>query len=184
LSRFWPDQPGSGPSRSPLFRLHVARVDDRPRPLDRTRRPQAREQQLVQPLPDTRLLPLVQAPPTGHPGAEAQLGRQMRPRDPRGEHEQDPLQRFPIRKPLPPRIPENTDTTPTPQPPAAMTTSSSQPASLSGPPRTGKPPSLAPTIRAASHAPASQPPTRSSSPPTPATGTTPTTPEPGTSERL
>ena len=46
-----PCQPGSGPSRSPLFRLHMARVGDRARPLDLAGRSQAREQHRVQLLP-------------------------------------------------------------------------------------------------------------------------------------
>lgn len=105
-------QPGSGPSWRPLFRPDLARVDDRPRPLDLTRRPQPREQVRVQTLPYPCPLPLVQAPPTGDPGSEAELLRQVRPRDPRVENEEDPLQRLPVGEapaawvtetPLPPR---------------------------------------------------------------------------------
>jgi hypothetical protein len=60
----------------------------------------------VQPLPHPRLLPLIQTTPTGHTRAEAELERQVRPRDPGVQHEQDPLQRLPIRQPLPTRITE------------------------------------------------------------------------------
>jgi hypothetical protein len=46
----------------------------------------------------------IQAAPAGHLGAEAKLDRQMRPRDPRVQHKQDPLQRLPIRQPLAARV--------------------------------------------------------------------------------
>ena len=46
----------------------------------------------MQPLPRARLLPLDHPPIAGRAGAEAELERQMPPRDPRAEHEQDPLQ--------------------------------------------------------------------------------------------
>ncbi len=93
---FWLYQPGSGPFRSPLFRLHVTGVRDRPRPLDLTRRPQLGQQERVQPLPDTGLLPLIHPPVTGRADAEPELERQMPPRDPGVQHKQDPLQRLPI----------------------------------------------------------------------------------------
>ena len=51
------------------------------------------EQQLVQPLPNPRLLPRAQPPPRRHPTTKAELLRQMLPADPRVQHEQDPLQR-------------------------------------------------------------------------------------------
>ena len=54
------------------------------------------QQQLVQPLPDARLLPGAQPPPGRHPTAKAELLRQMLPADTRVQHEQDPLQREPI----------------------------------------------------------------------------------------
>src|SRR6476659_5744226 len=42
-NRFWLYQPGSGPSRRPLFRLHVEGVGDRARPLDLAGRAQPRQ---------------------------------------------------------------------------------------------------------------------------------------------
>src|SRR5947209_14879390 len=41
---------------------------------------------------------------TSRAAAEAELGRQMPPRDPRVQHEQDPLQRLPVRQPFAARI--------------------------------------------------------------------------------
>ena len=61
-------RPGSGPSWSPLFRMDLAGVDDRPRPLDLTGRPQPREQEPVQPLPDPGLA-------ATHPGAASRSPR-------------------------------------------------------------------------------------------------------------
>ena len=60
----------------------------------------------MQLLPHTRLLPLAEAPVTGRTRAEAKLKRQVSPRDPRVQHEQDPLQRGPIIEPLPTRMAE------------------------------------------------------------------------------
>ena len=54
----------------------------------------------MQPLPNARLLPLVEAPVAGRARAEAELERQMPPGDPGVQHEQDPLQRLPVRQPL------------------------------------------------------------------------------------
>ena len=69
--------PGSGPFRSPLFRLDVAAVDDRPRPLDLAGRTQPRQQQRVQPLPHPGLLPLVQPAPARVPRPVSELLRQI-----------------------------------------------------------------------------------------------------------
>jgi hypothetical protein len=41
-------------------------VDDRARPVDPAGFPQLGEQDLMEALPNTRLLPLVQPPPAGH----------------------------------------------------------------------------------------------------------------------
>ena len=60
------------------------------------------EQDLVQSLPDTGPLPLIHAAVTSRAAAEAELSRQMPPRDPGVEHKQNPLQRPPIRQPLRP----------------------------------------------------------------------------------
>jgi hypothetical protein len=68
--------------------------------------PQLAQKQRVQSLPDARLLPLVQAAIASRAGAEAELERQMPPRDPGMQHEQDPPQRSPIIQPLPTRMPE------------------------------------------------------------------------------
>ena len=53
----------------------------------------------------TGLLPLLQPAPAGVARPVSELLRQMHPRDPRVQHEQDPLQRLPIRvlRPRPPR---------------------------------------------------------------------------------
>ncbi len=46
----------------------------------------------MQPLPHAGLLPVPEAPSARHPGAVAQLLRQVAPRDPGREDEQDPAQ--------------------------------------------------------------------------------------------
>jgi hypothetical protein len=97
---------GLGPVSEPHFGLDLARVEDRPRPLELSRRAQTGEQQLVQAPPHPRPLPLVQTPPTGDPGAEAELLGQVRPGDPRMQHEQDPLQRLAVGQPLSARLAE------------------------------------------------------------------------------
>ena len=81
-------------------------VCDRPTPLDQTISMQLGQQHLMQPLPDTGPLPLIQPPITGRAAAEAKLERQMPPRDPRMQNEQNPLQRLPVRQPPAARIPE------------------------------------------------------------------------------
>jgi hypothetical protein len=101
LERFCLYQPGSGPSRSPLFRLHMAGVGDRPRPLDLAGRPQLGEQERVQPLRDPGLLPLDHPPVAGRAATETELERQVPPGDPGVQHKQDPLQRQPVRQALP-----------------------------------------------------------------------------------
>ena len=58
----------------------------------------------MQPLPDTRLPPLVQPTPGRHPATKTELLRQMLPADPRVQDEQDPLQHQPIIKRLAARI--------------------------------------------------------------------------------
>jgi len=78
----------------------VAGVSDRSRPLELAGRSQLREQQLVQALPDTSALPLIEAAVTGRAAAETELERQMPPGDPGVQHKQDPLQRLPIRQTL------------------------------------------------------------------------------------
>ena len=92
-ARAGPGRPGWDPFSSPLFRLQVTGVGDRPLPLELLGGVQLGQQQLVQPLPDARLLPRPQPPPRGHPAAEAELLRQVLPADPRVQHKQDPLQR-------------------------------------------------------------------------------------------
>ena len=75
-------------------------VRDRPRPLQLARSTQLGKQQLMQTLPHPRPLPLIEAAVTGRTRAKAELGRKMAPGDPRMQHEQNPLQRLPIRKTL------------------------------------------------------------------------------------
>src|SRR5215213_2538390 len=99
-----PGRPSWDPFASPLFRLYMARVSDRSRPLNLAGSVQVGKQQLVQALPDTRLLPRSQLPPARHPAAEAELLRQMLPTDPAVQDEQDPLQREPIIERLPTRV--------------------------------------------------------------------------------
>ena len=80
-ARRGPGRPGSGPSRSPLFRLDVAGVDDRPRPVDLASRPQAASASSACSLSHTPAsLPLLQPAPAGQPRPEAELLRQMLPR--------------------------------------------------------------------------------------------------------
>ena len=72
-------------------------VSDRPAPLDQTIRVQLGQQHLVEPLPNTGPLPLIQPPVTRRAAAEAKLGRQVPPRHPGVQHKQNPLQRPPVR---------------------------------------------------------------------------------------
>ncbi len=89
-SRLWLDQPGSGPSRSPLFRLPVTGIGDRPRPSQFAGCAQLGAQRSVELLPRACLLPLVQAAAAGRSRAEPELERQMPPSDSCVQHEQDP----------------------------------------------------------------------------------------------
>ena len=97
---------GLGPVADPL--LSPARDwSRRPRATIRSRQSHAaRKHEAVQPLPDACPLPLVQAAIASRAAAEAELQRQMPPRDPGVQHEQDPLQRLPIRQPFATRIAE------------------------------------------------------------------------------
>jgi hypothetical protein len=72
-----PGRPGSDPSASPLFRLHVTRIGDRARPIELVAACSVGQQQLVQALPDAGLLPGAQPPPRRHPATEAEFPRQM-----------------------------------------------------------------------------------------------------------
>ena len=107
-TRRWCLEPAASVDRArarfgaPFFAWTWLPVDDRARPVDLTRRLQPRQQQRVQLLPHPGLLPLLQPPPTGEPRTEAELLRQVLPRDPGLQHKQDPLQRLPIRQPLRP----------------------------------------------------------------------------------
>ena len=58
----------------------------------------------MQALEDPCLLPVAQAAPAGHAGAESELLRQPLPGDPGGEHEQDSVQDKAIVEPLATRI--------------------------------------------------------------------------------
>jgi hypothetical protein len=75
-----PGSTGLGTVSAPLFRMHVAGVGDRARPLDLTGSAQLAQKQRVQSLPDARLLPVVQAAIASRAGAEADLTRQVPPR--------------------------------------------------------------------------------------------------------
>jgi hypothetical protein len=72
------------------------RVGDRALPFQLVERVQLGEQQLVQPLPHSGLLPGAKPPPSGHAAAKAELLQQMLPADPGAQHEQDPLQHLPV----------------------------------------------------------------------------------------
>ena len=50
-------------------------------------------------LEEACLLPVAEASPAGHAGAEAELLRQSLPGDPGGEHEQDPVQHLAVVEP-------------------------------------------------------------------------------------
>ena len=58
------------------------------------------KQDLVEPLPHTGPLPLLQPPIAGRAATEAELERQVPPRHPGVQHKQNPLQRLPVRQPL------------------------------------------------------------------------------------
>lgn len=58
----------------------------------------------MQSRPHTGFGPLGQTPPAGHPRPEAQFLREVFPRDPCVEHQQDALEHQPVRMPLPPRM--------------------------------------------------------------------------------
>jgi hypothetical protein len=120
-SRCGRGRPGSDRSRSPFFRLDVARVNDRPRPVNRSGSLQLREQQRVQSLPNAGLLPIAQPPPTRHPRPAPKLLRQPLPADTSAEHKQDPRQHPsviewpPTRIAKPARLPRNQRLEPHPQ---------------------------------------------------------------------
>ena len=99
-------RPGSDPFWRPLFRLQMAGVGDRALPFQLVERVQLGEQQLVQPLPHSGLLPGAKPPPSGHAAAKAELLRQMLPADPGVQHEQDPLLHLPVVERLAARIAE------------------------------------------------------------------------------
>ncbi len=81
-------------------------VRDRPRPLQLPGCTKLGKQDLVQSHPHTGPLPLIHPAVTGRAATEPELRRQMPPGDPGVQHEQDPLQRQPVRHPLATRIPE------------------------------------------------------------------------------
>lgn len=67
--------------RPTLHRPDMAGVDGSPRKDEHVGRPQLGEQQLVQPLPDSGLVPIPKPSPARHPRAEAQFLGQKPPRD-------------------------------------------------------------------------------------------------------
>jgi hypothetical protein len=77
-------------------------------PVDLPGTVQALKDPLVQLLPDPGLLPFPQPSPARHTGPIPELHWQITPRDPRVQHEQDPVQSSPIIQTLAARI------TPTP----------------------------------------------------------------------
>lgn len=91
--RFW--APSSGPD--------VAGVDHRPGPVQLLRRPQPRQQDGMEPVPHSGLVPRGKTPPTRHAGTKAELLGQVLPLDAGVEHEQDPAQSLSVRNPRPAR---------------------------------------------------------------------------------
>ena len=75
--------------RAAMHRAHRATIDHRPRPIDLILPSQPIEQRKVDQIPNTGLLPIAQASPTGHSRAAAQFLRQHLPRNPASQHEKD-----------------------------------------------------------------------------------------------
>src|SRR5690242_8247982 len=97
---------GLGPVLAPLLALARA---TRPPPPATSRSPggvEPGQQHLVQPLPHSRLVPVPQPPPAGHPRPVSQLLRRELPRDAGVQHEQDPAQRVAVIQPPPAGMPE------------------------------------------------------------------------------
>jgi hypothetical protein len=67
-------------------------VHDHPGPVDLPSGVQFGQEQRAQVVPDADGLPVTQPPPTGHPGAVAELLWEVTPVDPGEQHEQDPVQ--------------------------------------------------------------------------------------------
>ena len=89
---------------SPLF-ARMWEPSTRARPVEFAGRVQLGEQDAVQLVEDTGLLPPFQAPPAGLPGAEPQLQRQQLPGYDVAEDVQDALQTQPVRHRPRPRRP-------------------------------------------------------------------------------
>jgi len=90
-----------------LTRTHSTnggRIDDATGPIDPVGRAQASQQHLMQPVPDTGLLPGTQAPPATHARAAAHFLGQHLPRDAALQDEQDAGQNRSIIERLAPRI--------------------------------------------------------------------------------
>jgi hypothetical protein len=84
----------------------MAAIDRSARPVDLTGGVELFQQLVMQPLPDTGLLPGPQPPPAGHPRAVAELLGKVAPRDPGVQHVQDPVERLAIIEREPTRVPE------------------------------------------------------------------------------
>lgn len=88
---------GDGQCRLPLLRADVGAVDACSGPVQLAGCVQLGEQDPVQPVEDTGLLPPLQTPPAGLPGAEPEFQGQQLPGDVVAEHVQDALQALPVR---------------------------------------------------------------------------------------
>jgi hypothetical protein len=82
----------------------MTRVRGSSGPVDLAGGVQPLEHYLVQTLPHLSLLPFSESSPARHTGPKAELARQIAPRDPGVQHEQDPVQRSSIVQALAPRI--------------------------------------------------------------------------------
>ena len=82
----------SGQFHAPRGTGNSCPFDACPAPADLVVLPQTSQQRMVQSLSDTGLLPRLQATPTTHATAVAQFLRQVFPRDPCVQHEQDAVE--------------------------------------------------------------------------------------------
>ena len=75
--------------RPTTHRAHGTTVHDGARPIDVTVAREPVQEREVHQIPDTFLMPIAQASPTGHPRSAAQLLRQHLPRNPAAQDEED-----------------------------------------------------------------------------------------------
>ena len=90
----------------PPFCPHVRAVNDRAGPVELAGVLKLIQQRLVQSFPDPSVVPVAKAPPARHSRPASHLLRQILPRDPRFQHEQDARQNVPIAHTLATRVSE------------------------------------------------------------------------------